>query len=60
MEVLVNTITTEEIEGKINFFREGAYKFIGFLVVEDYFSSKVIESLLFAMLLEKKKYNGLQ
>jgi len=35
MEILVNSLTTEEIESKINFFREGAYKFIGFLVVED-------------------------
>lgn len=35
MNVLINTISTEEIEAKINFFREGAFKFIGFLIIED-------------------------
>lgn len=35
MEHLVNSLTTDEIESKINFIREGAFKFIGFLVIEN-------------------------
>ena len=60
MEILVNTLKTEDIESKINYFREGAQKFIGFLVAEDYFSTKVMESLMSSILMEKKKQNGIE
>jgi len=34
-EVLINSMTAEEVDSKINFLREGAFKFVGFLIIED-------------------------
>jgi hypothetical protein len=56
--MLINTMTAEEVDTKINFLREGAFKFTGFLIIEEYFTPKVLETMLSRIFKYEREYSG--